>query len=50
MDQSRRDHTTLFCTIKRPDVRIFSEIVSENDPRSFGVIVQGHQALRGRLR
>jgi len=47
---TRKEHTTLFCTIKRPDVRIFSEIVSETDPRSFVVIVQGHQALRGRLR
>lgn len=43
-------HTTLFCTIKRPDVKILTSIVNEIDPESFVVIVQGHQAMGGRLR
>jgi uncharacterized membrane-anchored protein YitT (DUF2179 family) len=47
---SKMDHTTLFCVIKRPDVRILSSIVNQVDPRSFVVIMQGHQALRGKLR
>lgn len=47
---SMADHTTLFCAIKRPDVRMLSSIVSEADPKSFVVIVQGHQAMRGRLK
>lgn len=47
---TQKEHTTLFCAIKRPDVRIFSEIVNGADPRSFVVITQGHNALRGKLR
>jgi uncharacterized membrane-anchored protein YitT (DUF2179 family) len=47
---SKMDHTTLFCVIKRPDVRILSSIVNQVDPKSFVVIMQGHQALRGKLR
>ncbi|MDJ0666339.1 MAG: YitT family protein [Desulfobacterales bacterium] len=47
---SKLDHTTLFCVIKRPDVRILSSIVNQVDPKSFVVIMQGHQAMRGKLR
>jgi uncharacterized membrane-anchored protein YitT (DUF2179 family) len=47
---SKMDHTTLFCVIKRPDVRILSSIVNQTDPQSFVVIMQGHQAMRGKLR
>ena len=47
---SKMDHTTLFCVIKRPDVRILSSIVNQTDPKSFVVIMQGHQAMRGKLR
>lgn len=47
---SKMEHTTLFCVIKRPDVRILSSIVNEVDPTSFVVIMQGHQAMRGRLK
>jgi uncharacterized membrane-anchored protein YitT (DUF2179 family) len=47
---SNSTHTTLFCTIKRPDVKILTSIVNEIDPESFVVIVQGHQAMGGRLR
>ncbi len=47
---SKMDHTTLFCVIKRPDVRILSSIVNQADPRSFVVIMQGHQAMRWKLR
>ena len=47
---SKTDHTTLFCAIKRPDVRLLSSIVNQADPKSFVVIMQGHQAMRGRLR
>ena len=47
---SKMDHTTLFCVIKRPDVRILSSIVNQVDPKSFVVIMQGHQAMRGKLR
>ncbi|MBT8374096.1 MAG: YitT family protein [Deltaproteobacteria bacterium] len=44
------EHTTLFCALKRPDVKILTSIVNEVDPRSFVVIMQGHQAMGGRLR
>ena len=44
------EHTTLFCALKRPDVKILTSIVKEVDPRSFVVISQGHQAMGGRLR
>lgn len=44
------EHTTLFCALKRPDVKILTSIVKEIDPRSFVVIAQGHQAMGGRLR
>ena len=47
---SKMEHTTLFCVIKRPDVRILSSIVSQVDPKSFVVIMQGHQAMRGKMR
>jgi uncharacterized membrane-anchored protein YitT (DUF2179 family) len=44
------EHTTLFCTISRPDVKILQLLVNEVDPRSFMVILQGHQAKGGMLR
>jgi uncharacterized membrane-anchored protein YitT (DUF2179 family) len=44
------EHTTLFCALKRPDVKILTSIVKEVDPSSFVVISQGHQAMGGRLR
>ena len=47
---SKMDHTTLFCVIKRPDVRKLSSIVNQTDPKTFVVIMQGHQAMRGKLR
>ena len=47
---SKREHTTLFCAMNRPDVKILTAIVNEVDPRSFVVISQGHQARGGRLR
>ena len=47
---SKREHTTLFCALNRPDVKILTTIVNEVDPRAFVVIMQGHQARGGRLR
>ena len=47
---TKLEHTTLFCVIKRPDVRILSSIVNQVDPKSFVVIMQGHQAMRGKLK
>ena len=47
---SKREHTTLFCALNRPDVKILTAIVNEVDPRAFVVIMQGHQARGGRLR
>ncbi len=47
---SKREHTTLFCALNRPDVKILTAIVNEADPRSFVVVMQGHQARGGRLR
>lgn len=47
---SNSEHTTLFCAIKRPDVKILTSIVNEVDPKSFVVINQAHQAMGGRLR
>lgn len=44
------EHTTLFCALKRPDVNILTSIVKEVDPKSFVVIMQGHQTMGGRLR
>ena len=44
------EHTTLFCALKRPDVKTLTSLVKEIDPRSFVVIAQGHQAMGGRLR
>lgn len=47
---SKTEHTTLFCALNRPDVKILTAIVNEADPRAFVVIMQGHQARGGRLR
>lgn len=47
---SKKAHTTLFCTVNRPDVNILKSLVNEADPRAFVVIVQGQQAKGGTLR
>ncbi len=47
---SNAAHTTLFCALKRPDVKILTSIVNEADPKAFVVIMQGHQAMGGKLR
>ena len=47
---SKKEHTTLFCTVNRPDVNILKSLVNKADPRSFVVIVQGQQARGGTLR
>jgi uncharacterized membrane-anchored protein YitT (DUF2179 family) len=46
---SKTEHTTLFCALKRPDVKILTSIVRETDPKAFLVIMQAHQARGGRL-
>ena len=46
---SKTEHTTLFCALKRPDVKILTSIVREADPKAFLVIMQAHQARGGRL-
>lgn len=46
---SQAEHTTLFCALKRPDVKILTSIVREADPKAFLVIMQAHQARGGRL-
>ena len=47
---SNKEHTTLFCAIKRPEVKRLKIIVNEVDPDAFVVIMQGHQATGGKLR
>ncbi len=47
---SNKEHATLFCAIKRPDVKRLKTIVTEVDPSAFVVIMQGHQATGGKLR
>lgn len=47
---SKKEHTTLFCTVNRPDVNILKSLVNDADPRAFVVIVQGQQAKGGTLR
>ena len=47
---SHTEHATLFCAIKRPDVKRLKTIINEVDPRAFVVIMQGHQATGGKLR
>ena len=47
---SKKEHTTLFCTVTRPDVNILKSLVNAADPRAFVVIVQGQQAKGGTLR
>ena len=47
---SNKEHTTLFCAIKRPDVKRLKTLISEIDPAAFVVIIQGHQATGGKLR
>ena len=47
---SKKDHTTLFCAVNRPDVNILKSLVNDADPRAFVVIVQGQQARGGTLR
>ena len=47
---SKKEHTTLFCTVNRPDVNILKSLVNAADPRAFVVIVQGQQAKGGTLR
>ncbi len=46
---SNTEHATLFCAIKRPDVKRLRTIVNEVDPAAFVVIMQGHQATGGKL-
>jgi uncharacterized membrane-anchored protein YitT (DUF2179 family) len=47
---SKTEHTTLFCTINRPDVNVMKAIVNDADPKAFVVIAQGHQTKGGMLR
>jgi len=47
---SNKEHTTLFCVIRRSDVRTLTVIVNQVDAKSFVVIMQGHQAMRGKLK
>ena len=47
---SKMEHRTLFCVIKRPDVKILSSIVNQVDLKSFVVIMQGYQTMRGKLK
>ena len=44
------EHKMLFCTINRSDVMILKEIVTAVDPKTFVVILHGHQAWGGILR
>lgn len=46
---THRPHTTLFCTISRPDVPLLKSVVQEIDPAAFIVIGQGHQSTGGML-
>ncbi|MEM7118695.1 MAG: YitT family protein [Chloroflexota bacterium] len=45
-----REHTILFCTVRRPDVDGLRATVSEVDPKAFLVIGQGHRARGGVMR
>lgn len=45
-----REHTILFCTVRRPDVDGLRATVSEVDPKAFLVIGQGHKARGGVMR
>ncbi len=47
---SHSEHTTLFCTVNRADVKILKSLVNDADPKAFLVIVQGQQAKGGTLR
>ena len=43
------EHTVLFCTMNRPDVKALREVVINVDPNAFLVIGHGHQAIGGVL-
>ena len=47
---SKAEHTTLFSTVNRSDVKVLKAIVNAADPKAFVVIAQGHQAKGGMLR
>ena len=47
---SKTEHTTLFSTVNRSDVKVLKAIVNDVDPKAFVVIAQGHQAKGGILR
>ena len=43
-------HTVLFCTVNRPEVKALRSVIAEVDPRAFVVIAHGHQASGGVFR
>jgi uncharacterized membrane-anchored protein YitT (DUF2179 family) len=43
------EHSVLFCTLRRPDVRALRSVVTNVDPEAFLVIGQGHQSSGGVL-
>ena len=47
---SKTEHTTLFSTVNRSEVKVLKAIVSDADPKAFVVIAQGHQTKGGMLR
>lgn len=47
---TKRQRTTLFCTVYRPDIQVLREIVLQTDAQAFIVIGQGHRASGGVLR
>jgi len=47
---SNTEHTTLFSTVNRSDVKVLKSIVTDIDPKAFVAIVQGHQTRGGILR
>ena len=47
---SKKEHTILFCTVNRPEVKILKSLVNDADPRAFVAILQGHKATGGTLR
>jgi uncharacterized membrane-anchored protein YitT (DUF2179 family) len=46
---TEQQHTILYCTVSRPQERLFRTIVSRADPSAFVVTGHGHQASGGML-
>jgi len=42
---ANKEHTALYCTVTRPEIRSLKNLVADTDPQAFVIIGQGNEAL-----